>query len=222
MDKILVLIIVFGFLALIAILPTLFLMIIAKRLGAKISLKEALFMKSRKTLTKETIKAIALVQKNKLSISTNMLEAQMLAGGNPLDCIQGLLYAKGKNVNTDFQQICYAVLAEKDLKETIDFAAKQFEVDFKANGIRDTKLRNLEINYYARFSLTFGTACFNPPDKEKIENEILPRIKIFLEKNDNTNLINSSKIITETIIDTKYWETKGLNLIEQDLTINRT
>lgn len=222
MDRILILLIVFGSLILIAILPTLFMVFKAKKIGAKISVQEAIFMKMRKTLTKDIINAIALVQKNNLPITTNMLEAQMLAGGNPLDCIQGLLYAKQKNVVTDFQQISYAVLADKNLKETIDFAAKQFEIDLKVNGIRDTKLRNLEIDYFATFSLTFGTACFKTPDKGEIENEILPRIKVFLEKNDNTDLINSSKIITDTIIDTKYWETKGLNLIKQDLTIKKT
>ena len=219
MEKILILFVVFGLIGLFLILPTLLLKLKAKKIGAEITFKEVFFMKTRKTLDIDLIHSIALVQKHDLSISTALLEAHKLAGGNPLKSIKGLIYAKEKNIEVDFQQISTAILINKDVCEIIDYTKKIFIIEINQKEIRNPNLKKMEFNYLGEFSMTFARACFNRPEKEKITKEITDRITKYIELSETIDLLKSSKIITETILDTSYWETKGLNLKRQELSI---
>jgi len=219
MGTLILLLLIIATILLIAFIPTLISLTKAKKAGAKIDFQNALQMKIRKILDGDIISAIALVQRKNLPITNNLLEAHKLAGGNALKCVEGFLYAKEKNIDVDFQELTLANLTNNDIIEIIDFTTKPFKVEINSLSIRDSKLRNLIINYSAEFTTTFGSACFNRPDKDKIEKEIIPKIERFVERSDSSNLINSGKIITESILDTSFWETKGLNLVRQELTI---
>ncbi|MEZ4914478.1 MAG: hypothetical protein R2798_10525 [Chitinophagales bacterium] len=145
-----------------------------------------------------------------------------MVGANLTKCVEALLYAKDKNVEITFDEICMADLTKKDIFKSIDFVSKNLIIEITRDDLSDAKLRRLAVNYIGEFKVPFTTALFDPPDKNQIEKDILPRISKYFEISDVDDLIQANRIITEIILDTTFWESKRLALVGQVLTIRKT
>lgn len=115
-----------------------------------------------------------------------------------------------------------ADLTKKDIFKSIDFVSKNLIIEITRDDLSDAKLRRLAVNYIGEFKVPFTTALFDPPDKNQIEKDILPRISKYFEISDVDDLIQANRIITEIILDTTFWESKRLALVGQVLTIRKT
>lgn len=218
-EFILIIVIVSFILALILINP-IFGFLKALRLKAKIPFSRCLMMSMRKTLKTELIKAVAFSQEKSINIDINVLEAHFLAGGSPLKCLEAIEYAKNKNLELDFKLVSAAELAGKDLLEAVDKTHHILKINVSGLNIRDSKLKATHYDYKGNFKIDFGRACFASPDNEKTESEVKEKIQKYIEYADTSDRINTGKIINETILDTKFWESKGLNLINQEIKID--
>lgn len=202
---------------LLALLPTLIVINRANKAGTSISFKDAFGMAIRKSFDNNLILAYGLVQEHNISLTLIALEAHKLASGNPLKCVEGLIYAKEKGIETNWTEVSAVDLTNKDIINIIDIASENFKTEIRSDNLRDAKLRRVEMIYQGEYKVSFGKAWLGPPDKQKIENDTLPRIIKYIENSDNDDLNKASKIITETIIDIAFWESKGMTLIRQNL-----
>jgi len=193
-----------------------------KRIGASIPFVSCIFMSIRKTLNKELIQAVALSQNKSLCIGIDVLEAHMLASGSPLKCMEALDYARSKKLDVDFSLIAAADLADKDIWDAINKTGENMKLQVKESNIRDSKLKTIDFEYIGNLKLTFGRVCFSPPNNDKLEDEIASKVRKFIEYSDSSDKYATSKIINETILDTSFWESKGLKLVSQDIKINNT
>lgn len=192
----------------------------ASRLNAKIPFSKCLMMSTRNTLTTEVIKAIAFSQEKSSDIGIDTIEAHFLAGGSPLKCLEAIEYAKSKNQNLDFSIVSAAELTGKDLIQAIDKAQDIWQINIRESNIRDEKQKPVTYEYRGSFKVDFGRICFALPDNEKIESEVKNKILKYLEYSDTSDSKNTAKKISEILLDTNYWTSKGFNLINQEIKIN--
>ncbi len=218
--KLLIIFLIFFAIGLVLISPVLINIVKAKKMGFWLSFNEAMGLTFRKSFNNNLIEAYSLSRSNKLGITLIDLEVHMLANGNPLKSIQSLLYAKEKNVQISWEEITIADLTDKDVFKIIDTASEIFKV--KINNIvhRSSNNKQLKVVYQGEFNVSYKAAFFDTLNKSKIEKEILPVISKYLDYSTNEDLVSSSKIIVETIINVRFWESRGLSLISQSLTIH--
>lgn len=219
MNEFILFIIVFGFILIIVLIQPIIGFIKAANQRARIPFSRCIMMSIRKSLKTELIKAVAFTQEKSLNVEIEELEAHFLAGGTPLKCLEAIEYAKTKNLNLEFRLVSAANLAEKDLIQIIDKTSEILKIVISDSNIRDKKLKSVSYEYIGNFKIDFQRACFASPDNEKINEEVKGKIKKFIEYSDTTDILNAGKIINETILDTKFWESKGLNLMNQEIKI---
>lgn len=212
-------ILIIGILILFLLLPTIFGFVKVQNYGANIPFSRCFFMSLRKTLKEELIKAVSYSQKKNLNIDINIIEAHFLAGGKPLKCFQALEYSKQKNIHLELRQLLAADLADKDLINCIDKISVEILIEICETNLRDRRMKKIDFSYEGKFSNTFDRVCFVELNNRKIKEEVKQKISKYIEYSEIEDKVTSSKIITETLLDTKLWESKGLNLLSQELTI---
>lgn len=220
MNSILFLFLVIAILLTITLTPTIIKFIRANNQGANISFSKSILMSMRKTLKNDLIKASALSEKLNLGIEIEHLEAQFLAGGSPLKCIQAIEYAKKKGITLNFQIVSATDLAGKDLKKAIEKTNEIAELEFTESRIRNSNLKLIDYTYSCMFKTTFAGVCFSNFDKEKIILEIKSKINGLIENSVLTESTVLENIVKRSILDEKYWESKGLTLVEQKIITN--
>ncbi|PKQ61974.1 hypothetical protein BZG02_13620 [Labilibaculum filiforme] len=199
--------------------PTIFKFIQAIRMGAKISFERGMGMSFRKTFKMELIKAIALSQKLNYNIDLYILEAHFLAGGSPLRCVEALEYAKQKGIHLEFSLVAGADLAGKDLIDAINKTKEIFKLEFSESRIQDSKLNFFKFEFKGEYKLNFGGVCFATIDKKQLIKEVKEKLTKYLENSEPIGNSRINKILSEVIFDDKYWESKGLILVNQEVTL---
>ncbi|WP_372751993.1 flotillin-like FloA family protein [Labilibaculum sp.] len=219
MKEVILFIAIFSLILIVILIKPIFGFIGTLKSKAKIPFSRCLMMSLRKTLKPELIKAIAFAQNRSLNIGIDTLEAHFLAGGSPFQCLQAIEYANTKNIKLDFRQVSAVNLADIDLIQAIDRTNKILEINIIDSNVRNTKLNLDTYEYNGKFRIEFYRACFAKIDDKKIEEEIKEKIKKYIEYSDTADNVNTGKIIIETILDTNFWESKGLTPITQEIKI---
>lgn len=215
MNTIFILPLIFVLLLTLVLIPTIIKVIGAQKQGANISFTKGIFMSLRKTFKRDLIAASALSEKLNLGIRIDYLEAHLLAGGSPLKCIQAIEYASRKGIELDFKIVSAANLSGKDLMNAIEKSNEIVELEFTETRIRNAQFKLIDYRYFGSFKTTFTGVCFGIKDEVKIISEIRSKINMLIENADTSEATVLEKIIAQSILDAKFWESNGLSLIEQ-------
>jgi len=219
-DTLIVLIVIALFIGLV-LAPIILKFIKSFLLGAKIPFMRCVFMSMRKTLKDDVIKAVALSQKLNYDIGIDTLEAHFLAEGSPLKCIEAMEYAKQKGIVLNFQLVSGANLAGKDLFSAIEKTNEILNLNFSKNRIQNQKLGNISFEFKGEYKVSFASVCFGIDDKDKLIEEAREKVIKYLQIIESTNSSEINKIVLEVVLDIKYWESKGLEVINQELKIKK-
>jgi hypothetical protein len=188
------------FIALLINLPVFVIMIIAKLYKVKLSYREIWKLYRLKVADKSFLKSVAKFQEKNIPVSVEMLVVHKLSGGNLENCVEGLIYAKENNLETDFLSVSAFDLAGKNVKESF----------LDANQIYEIKLRNLtngkiSIVYFVNYKYEFPSV-FVEKNCEKVKEKIERKLSTFLESWSNTDTFETEEMIRKNILNTDFWE----------------
>ncbi len=205
---------VVGVIALFTLIPLFIIMGAAMYHSAKISLKESWGLYLRKSVSKALFQALAIAQKNNLSVSLEQIERHVLCGGNPIK-LMNVLARNPTNQEITFQSLSAIDLAGKDVEQAITFSQTVHEIH-----IKNYSLGLFKVDYHASYKLGLY-AVFNNPDLKDFEKKIEEKLALFASSWDSNDAIYTKKIIQTNILNTEYWG-KGLNayLINHSLDIS--
>lgn len=214
MNSIILLVIVAGFFGILVLIPTSITWIRARRLGAKISFSQAFGFTIRKTNRSDFFKGLAGFQKNKIDLALPNLEAHFLAGGNLLNCLDGYLYAKEKGLEINFSLLFAIDLSGKSVVGSIQDSEKEYYL--RIDNVKNDKLR---IDFIGHYKYPFPSV-FRDKSEEQVKNKVAEKLQRFLDSWNQTDPIETRRMILETILDTDFWEGKmQIVILKQDLTI---
>ncbi|WP_163222563.1 flotillin-like FloA family protein [Bacteroides sp. 214] len=188
------------FIVLLINLPVFVIMLIAKTNKVKLSYREALKLYRCKVADKSFLKSVAKFQEKNIPVSVAMLVAHKLSGGNLENCVEGLIYAKENNLETDFLSVSAFDLAGKNVKESFLDANQVYEIK-----LRDLTNGKISIDYFVNYKYEFPSV-FVEKDCEKVKDKIEGKLGTFLESWNNTNTFETEEMIRKNILNTDFWE----------------
>lgn len=204
------------FFALLINLPVFVIMLIAKKHKAKISYREAWKLYKLKIADKSFLKSVAKFQKNNIPVSVEMLIAHKLSSGNLENCVEGLIYAKENNLETDFLSVSTFDLAGKNVKELFLDANQTYEI--KLQNLTNGKI---SIDYFVNYKYVFPSV-FVEKDSEKVKEKIEQKLNTFLASWNITNTFETEEMLRKNILNTDFWEVNlRINLLSQNFIIRQ-
>ncbi len=214
MNSLIILVIVAGLFGILVLIPSSITLIRASRLGAKISFSQAFGFTMRKTNRSDFFKGLAGFQKNKIDLALPNLEAHFLAGGNLLNCLDGYLYAKEKGLDVDFRMLSAIDLSGKSVLDSLQDSDKEYYL--RVDNVKNDKL---SIDFIGHYKYSFPNV-FLDKDEEKVKNKVTEKLQRFIDSWNQTDPIETQRMILENILNTDFWEGNlKIVILKQDITI---
>jgi uncharacterized protein YqfA (UPF0365 family) len=88
-------------------------------------------MSLRQTPYKLMAKCVQKLNKNNLTVEIQTLEAHHLSGGNILDIIDGMVFAKNNNLEVSFQDLVFLDLTQNPILQTLEECLETNEAEFR-------------------------------------------------------------------------------------------
>lgn len=202
------------FITLLINLPVFAIVLIAKSNKVKLSYKEAWKLYRLRIADKSFFKSVARFQNENIPVSVEQLIAHKLSGGDLENCIEGLIYAKENNLETDFLSVSVIDLAGKNVKESFLDATQIYEIK-----LRDLTNGKISIDYFVNYKYEFPSA-FAEKNSEIVKEKIEKKLALFLESWNSTNSFETEEMIRKNILNTDFWEENlRINVIAQNFII---
>lgn len=155
-----------------------------------ISFTNKLGLMLRKTPVKLMQEALNLSEANALNLTLAQLEAHFFSGGNVLDIVNGLIFAKKNNISADYMILAALDLSEKNITEVLEQCIHLNTFQFSTYSNESTK----KIMGHCQDSTKATASCIveykNPPNFVLVD--YLPKIQELLSSK-IANEINESE-----------------------------
>jgi len=189
----------------------------ARKNNVNLDLGKAFIMQLRKTGSNEMFKAYAGFVKNGMkNITLDDIEAHVLAGGNPMNCLEGYIYAKEQGLNPEYKVLTAIDLSGRNVKD--DFIGVNQEHDIK---IQTLDKKSITLDYYVRFRFTHSN-LFQIKDINLVKENIKKKLGTFLNSWNGNDLFEAERLIRENILNPEYFERNlGIQVLKQDYVLKR-
>ncbi|MGB3181495.1 MAG: flotillin-like FloA family protein [Cyclobacteriaceae bacterium] len=210
------LLIIFGAIFFLFLLPSVLLILKARKQGASVSFTEATTMRFRKTASEKLFKAIGIARKNNLNIKVATIETHVLAGGNPVNLVNGMVEIKENDLPVTYSELAAIDLSGQDISEVLKKTYKVHEVNLSSVPFHD-----LTISLVAKFR--YGSlAAFASSEEATIEDRIKKKLDLFANTWDGDNAEKASRFLKVMIFTDDYWQKVLLaECIEQNIEVVR-